>query len=53
MELRQLEAALEDALAAGNRVRALQIRHKIRRVQSQIQDVEQKIRRLQQVCGGG
>lgn len=51
-ELRRLEDALLQAKQAGNRERAEQIAHEIRRVLAQIQDVQQQIRRLEQVCRG-
>ena len=49
-ELRHLNEALLQAKQAGNRERAEQIAHEIRRVLAQIQDVQQQIRRLEQVC---
>ena len=51
-ELRQLRAAFVHALRAGNRERAEQIAHEIRRVQAAIDRVEQQIRRLLQECRG-
>ena len=51
-ELRELEAAMAQARHDGNRERAQQIAHDIRRLQSQIQDIQHKMRRLEQVCRG-
>ncbi|HET9351046.1 MAG TPA: hypothetical protein VFO02_06900 [Burkholderiales bacterium] len=51
-ELRQLRAAFVQALRAGNRERAEQIAHEIRRVQAEIDRIEHQIRRLQQECRG-
>ena len=50
-ELRRLQDAFLQAKQAGNRERAEQILHEIRRVNAQIPDVQQQIRRLDQVCG--
>jgi hypothetical protein len=49
-ELRHLHAALATARRAGNRERAEAILQQIRRVQAPIEDVQQKIRRLQRIC---
>jgi peptidoglycan hydrolase CwlO-like protein len=49
-ELRHLQAALAEARKAGNRERAEQILQQIRHVQGQIDDVQQRIRRLQKIC---
>jgi chromosome segregation ATPase len=51
-ELRELKAAFDEAKANGNRQRALQILKQIHRVESRIEDVQHKIRRLLQVCHG-
>ncbi len=51
-ELRELRAAFVHALRAGNRERAEQIAHEIRRVQAEIDRVEHQIRRLLQECRG-
>jgi len=49
-ELRHLHAALALAKRSGNRERAEQIAHEIRRVQAEIDHVQQQIRRLQGEC---
>ena len=51
-ELRRLRHALVQAIRAGNRERAEQIAHEIRRVQAEIDHVEHEIRRLMQECRG-
>ena len=51
-ELRRLRAAFVQALRAGNRERAEQIAHEIRRVQAEIDRIEHQIRRLAQECRG-
>jgi len=48
--LQQLRAAFEEAKANGNRQRALQILQEIRRIEARIDDLQHKIRRLQQIC---
>jgi hypothetical protein len=49
-ELRHLYVALAQAWRAGNRERAVQITHEIRRVQAEIEHVQHQIRRLLQEC---
>ena len=51
-ELRRLHAALLQARLSGNRERAAQIMQEIRRVEAEIQDLEQRIRRPLQECRG-
>ena len=51
-ELRRLRHAFAQAVRAGNRERAEQIAHEIRRVQAEIDHVEHEIRRLMQECRG-
>jgi hypothetical protein len=49
-ELRRLHAALARARRAGNRERAEQIAHEIRRVEAAIDHIQHQIRRLAQEC---
>jgi TolA-binding protein len=51
-ELRRLHAAFVQARRAGNRERAEQIAHEIRRVEAEIDHVQHQIRRLLQECRG-
>ena len=50
-ELKEHEQALRRARAAGNREKAEQEMQAIRRIKAEIQDTQEKIRRLSRACG--